>query len=77
MIGIITGATGQDGSYLVELLLDKGYEVRCAVRRTTYPIKYSNVSHLTDQMKIYDCDPRTSLVFSGYSKVMDPLKSII
>ena len=56
MIGIITGATGQDGSYLVELLLDKGYEVRCAVRRTTYPIKYSNVSHLTDQMKIYDCD---------------------
>tara|TARA_R110002073_G_scaffold101620_2_gene231032 strand:+ start:4348 stop:5364 length:1017 start_codon:yes stop_codon:yes gene_type:complete len=56
MIGIITGATGQDGSYLVELLLEKGYEVRCAVRRTTYPIKYSNVSHLTDQVKIYDCD---------------------
>lgn len=56
MIGVITGATGQDGSYLVELLLEKGYEVRCAVRRTTYPIKYSNVSHLTDQVKIYDCD---------------------
>ena len=56
MIGVITGATGQDGSYLVELLLEKGYEVRCAVRRSTYPMKYSNIAHLTDQVKIYDCD---------------------
>jgi GDPmannose 4,6-dehydratase len=56
MIGIVTGATGQDGSYLVELLLEKGYEVRCAVRRTTYPMKYSNIAHLTDRVKIYDCD---------------------
>ncbi len=56
MIGVITGATGQDGSYLVELLIDKGYEVRCAVRRSTYPMKYSNIAHLTDQVKIYDCD---------------------
>lgn len=56
MIGIITGATGQDGSYLIELLLEKGYEVRCAVRRTTYPMKFSNISHLTNQVKIYDCD---------------------
>ena len=56
MIGIVTGATGQDGSYLIELLLEKGYEVRCAVRRSTYPMKYSNIAHLTDQVKIYDCD---------------------
>lgn len=56
MIGIITGATGQDGSYLVELLLGKGYEVRCAVRRTTYPMKFSNIAHLTNQVKVYDCD---------------------
>ncbi len=56
MIGVITGATGQDGSYLIELLLEKGYEVRCAVRRSTYPMKYSNIAHLTGQVKIYDCD---------------------
>ena len=56
MIGVITGATGQDGSYLIELLLEKGYEVRCAVRRSTYPMKYSNIAHLTEQVKIYDCD---------------------
>jgi GDPmannose 4,6-dehydratase len=56
MIGVITGATGQDGSYLIELLLEKGYEVRCAVRRSTYPMKYSNIAHLTHQVKIYDCD---------------------
>jgi GDPmannose 4,6-dehydratase len=30
---IVTGATGQDGSYLCELLLDKGYDVKCLVRR--------------------------------------------
>jgi GDPmannose 4,6-dehydratase len=56
MIGVVTGATGQDGSYLIELLLQKGYEVRCAVRRSTYPMKYSNIAHLTEQVKIYDCD---------------------
>lgn len=55
-VAIVTGATGQDGSYLVELLLEKGYEVRCAVRRSTYPLKCSNISKLTDKIKIYDCD---------------------
>ena len=55
-VAIVTGATGQDGSYLVELLLEKGYEVRCAVRRSTYPLKYSNISKVADKVKIYDCD---------------------
>jgi len=32
---LITGVTGQDGSYLAELLLDKGYEVYGAVRRAS------------------------------------------
>ena len=56
MIGIVTGATGQDGSYLVELLLEKGYEVRCAVRRSAYSMKASNIAHVMDKVKIYDCD---------------------
>lgn len=55
-IGIVTGATGQDGSYLVELLLEKGYEVRCAVRRSTYSISKSNIANLVNRIKIYDCD---------------------
>ena len=34
-ISFVTGITGQDGSYLAELLLDKGYEVYGIVRRTS------------------------------------------
>ena len=34
---LITGITGQDGSYLAELLLDKGYEVFGVVRRSSAP----------------------------------------
>ncbi len=36
-IALITGITGQDGSYLVELLLDKGYEVHGIKRYSTSP----------------------------------------
>ena len=41
---IITGVTGQDGSYLVELLLEKGYEVYGVVRRSTYQLHNSNLT---------------------------------
>ena len=34
-VAIITGITGQDGSYLVELLLEKGYEVHGLLRRSS------------------------------------------
>ena len=37
-VAIITGVTGQDGSYLSELLLEKGYEVHGLVRRTSQQI---------------------------------------
>jgi nucleoside-diphosphate-sugar epimerase len=36
-IALITGITGQDGSYLAELLLAKGYDVHGVIRRTTIP----------------------------------------
>ena len=46
-IAIITGITGQDGSYLAELLLDKGYKVYGLVRRTSQPTKgRSLINHL-------------------------------
>jgi GDPmannose 4,6-dehydratase len=42
---IITGVTGQDGSYLAENLLDKGYEVYGIARRVSTP-NYKNINHL-------------------------------
>tara|TARA_R110002072_G_scaffold84065_13_gene190596 strand:+ start:1454 stop:2494 length:1041 start_codon:yes stop_codon:yes gene_type:complete len=56
MIAIITGVTGQDGSYLAELLLEKGYEVRCAVRRTSHQLSKTHLGPLMDKVKIYECD---------------------
>lgn len=44
---LITGITGQDGSYLAELLLSKGYEVHGLVRRTSTP-NYWRIAHLLD-----------------------------
>ena len=45
---LIYGVTGQDGSYLAELLLDKGYNV-VGVKRRTSVINTSNVDHLFDR----------------------------
>lgn len=54
--GIITGATGQDGSYLTDLLLEKGYTVFCMVRRTTYKLEDSNLKGALDKIKVFDAD---------------------
>jgi GDPmannose 4,6-dehydratase len=54
--GIITGATGQDGSYLTELLLEKGYTVLCMVRRTTYKLEDSNIRDVLHKIKVFDAD---------------------
>ena len=52
---LITGITGQDGSYLAELLLNKGYEVFGLVRRKS-SLDYGNVSHLTKEICFIDGD---------------------
>ena len=52
---IITGITGQDGSYLAELLLSKGYEVFGAVRRSSAPNLW-RVQHLLDRITIKPAD---------------------
>ena len=46
MKAFITGITGQDGSYLAELLLEKGYEVHGLVRRNSTLFNYSRIGHL-------------------------------
>jgi len=48
---LITGITGQDGSYLAELLLDKGYEVFGIVRRTSTPSD-ERISHLAGRISL-------------------------
>ena len=56
---IITGITGQDGSYLAELLLDKGYNVYGLVRRTSQPAQGRNlINHLmiNDNFKLVNGD---------------------
>jgi GDPmannose 4,6-dehydratase len=52
---LITGITGQDGSYLAELLLDKGYEVAGVIRRLSVP-NTRNIEHLLGKIKLYDGD---------------------
>ena len=52
---LITGITGQDGSYLAELLLEKGYEVYGIMRRKSV-VDYGNVAHLRDQIHFIYAD---------------------
>lgn len=52
---LITGLTGQDGSYLAELLLEKGYEVFGLVRRSSSG-NVGRIGHLSDQVQIVSGD---------------------
>ena len=53
---LITGITGQDGSYLSELLLEKGYEVHGIIRRVAIEDpehRMSRIKHLLPKLKIH------------------------
>ena len=52
---VITGITGQDGSYLAELLLSSGYEVIGVVRRLSIP-NHERIKHLSDQIELRSAD---------------------
>ena len=52
---LITGITGQDGSYLAELLLEKGYEVHGMTRRASLP-NTDRIAHLLDKITLHDGD---------------------
>jgi GDPmannose 4,6-dehydratase len=52
---LITGVTGQDGSYLAELLLEKGYRVVGVVRRTSHD-SYERIQHLVGRIEIVPAD---------------------
>lgn len=52
---LITGITGQDGSYLAELLLEKGYEVHGIIRRASIS-NTARIDHIMDQITLHDGD---------------------
>ena len=60
---LITGITGQDGSYLTELLLEKGYEVHGIIRRSSL-INTHRIDHVYDSINLHydDLTDTTNLV---------------
>jgi len=52
---LITGVTGQDGSYLAELLLERGYEVHGVVRRASTE-NFERIAHLRDRITLHHAD---------------------
>lgn len=54
-VAFITGITGQDGSYLAELLLSKGYKVYGMVRRASVD-KFERISHIMDKIELIQGD---------------------
>ncbi len=62
---LITGVTGQDGSYLAEYLLEQGYDVYGLIRRTT-TVNYERIKHIQDKINLISADltDLTSLIYS-------------
>jgi GDPmannose 4,6-dehydratase len=54
-VALITGVTGQDGSYLAEFLLEKGYEVHGMVRRSSTET-FERIGHLRDRLRLHQAD---------------------
>jgi GDPmannose 4,6-dehydratase len=52
---LITGITGQDGSYLADFLLEKGYDVHGAVRRSSTE-KFERIAHIRDRVTLHQMD---------------------
>ncbi len=70
---LITGITGQDGSYLAELLLSKGYEVHGIVRRTALEgseERFSRIRHIINQLHIH------SASLESYASIFKVLEAI-
>ena len=70
---IITGITGQDGSYLAELLLAKGYEVHGLVRRESFEDldRLNNIKHIKDRLQLHEGSVDDHLtIYKIFSKVL-------
>ena len=67
---LITGITGQDGSYLAELLLEKGYEVYGIMRRKSV-VDYGNVNHIKDKIHFIYADMTDIVSLINAMKISD------
>lgn len=65
-LAFITGITGQDGSYIAELLLEKGYKVFSMVRRTSLLYSHSRIDHIRDKLELRYGDMTDSAGLSNY-----------
>ena len=70
-VALITGITGQDGSYLAELLLQKGYEVHGIVRRS-YLINTHRIDHIYKQIHLHYGDLTDATNLIGVIKKVEP-----
>ena len=68
-VALITGITGQDGSYLAELLLEKGYEVHGLVRRSSTET-FDRIEHLSDRVNLLQAD------LLDQSSLVNPIRDI-
>ncbi len=68
---LITGVTGQDGSYLAELLLEKGYEVHGIVRRASTE-SFERIEHLAGKIHLHQADLLDQLSIIDVMKESDP-----
>ena len=70
-VALITGITGQDGSYLAELLLEKGYEVHGIVRRASL-LNTDRIDHIYPKLKLHFGDILTRNGCSNVSEFEAP-----
>ena len=70
-VALITGITGQDGSYLAELLLEKGYEVHGIVRRASL-INTHRIDHIYEQIKLHYGDLTDAMSVTNLIKDIEP-----
>jgi GDPmannose 4,6-dehydratase len=68
---LITGITGQDGSYLAELLLEKGYEVHGVVRRASTE-NFERIEHLSGRVHLHQADLLDQLSLIDVMKLSEP-----
>jgi GDPmannose 4,6-dehydratase len=68
---LITGITGQDGSYLAEFLIDKGYEVHGVTRRTSTP-NYGRIKGIVDKVTLHQGDLLDQHSLTGIVKKVEP-----
>lgn len=70
---LITGISGQDGSYLAELLLYKGYQVHGLIRRTAlYPDNLKNIEHIQNRLSLHYGDLATDNHLSALIAELKP-----